>query len=57
MNDRIENTILNSLFFNEVFKKPIPFISSHSFQKRREILFDSDKFIQKYNNLPQKKLS
>ena len=42
MNDRIENTILNSLFFNEDFtRKALPFIKPHFFTKRDErILFE-----------------
>ena len=57
MNDRIENTILNSLFFNEDFvRKAIPFIKPHYFSKRDErlLFIEVDKFIQKYNNLPTK---
>ncbi len=57
MNDRIENTILNSLFFNEDFtRKAIPFIKPHFFSKRDErVLFEQiEKFIHKYNNLPTK---
>ena len=46
MNDRIENTILNSLFFNEDFvRKAIPFIKPHFFSKRDErLLFIEDIF-------------
>ena len=57
MNDRIENTILNSLFFNEDFvRKAIPFIKPHFFSKRDErlLFIEIDKFVQKYNNLPTK---
>ena len=57
MNDRIENTILNSLFFNEDFvRKAIPFIKPHYFSKRDErlLFIEVDKFVQKYNNLPTK---
>jgi archaellum biogenesis ATPase FlaH len=57
MNDRIENTILNSLFFNEDFvRKAIPFIKPHYFSKRdeRSLFIEVDKFVQKYNNLPTK---
>ena len=57
MNDRIENTILNSLFFNEDFtRKGIPFIKPHYFSKRDErlLFIEVDKFVQKYNNLPTK---
>ena len=57
MNDRIENTILNSLFFNEDFvRKAIPFIKPHFFSKRAErlLFIEVDKLVQKYNNLPTK---
>ena len=57
MNDRIENTILNSLFFNEDFtRKALPFIKPHFFTKRDErVLFEQvEKFIHQYNNLPTK---
>ena len=57
MNDRIENTILNSLFFNEDFvRKAIPFIKPYYFSKRDErlLFIEVDKFVQKYNNLPTK---
>ena len=57
MNDRIENTILNNLFFNEDFtRKAIPFIKPHFFTKRDErVLFtEIEKFVHKYNNLPTK---
>ena len=57
MNDRIQNTILNSLFFNEDFvRKAIPFIKPHYFSKRdeRSLFIEVDKFVQKYNNLPTK---
>ena len=50
MNDRIENTILNSLFFNEDFtRKAIPFIKPHYFSKRdeRSLFIEVDKFVQK----------
>ena len=37
MNDRIENTILNSLFFNEDFtRKALPFIKPQFFTKRKQ---------------------
>ena len=41
MNDRIENTIINNLFFNELFtRKTIPFLKESYFTKREEkILF------------------
>ena len=57
MNDRIENTILNSLFFNEDFvRKAIPFIKPHFFSKRdeRTLFIEVEKFVHKYNNLPTK---
>jgi archaellum biogenesis ATPase FlaH len=57
MNDRIENTILNNLFYNEDFtRKALPFIKPHFFSKRDErVLFiEINKFIQQYNNLPTK---
>src|SRR6056300_483691 len=57
MNDRLETTILNNLFFNEDFtRKAIPFIKEHYFSKRDEkILFiEVEKFLHKYNNLPTK---
>ena len=58
MNDRLETTILNNLFFNEDFtRKAIPFLKEHYFSKRDEkILFiEVEKFLHKYNNLPTKK--
>jgi len=57
MNDRIETTILNQLFYNEDFtRKAIPFIKEHYFTKRDEkVLFvEVEKFLHKYNNLPTK---
>ena len=57
MNDRIENTIINNLFFNELFtRKTIPFLKESYFTKREEkILFrEIHEFINKYNNLPTK---
>ena len=57
MNDRIENTIINNLFFNELFtRKTIPFLKESYFTKREEkILFrEIHAFINKYNNLPTK---
>ena len=57
MNDRLETTILNNLFFNEDFtRKAIPFLKEHYFSKRDEkILFiEVEKFLHKYNNLPTK---
>ena len=57
MNDRIENTILNNLFFNEDFtRKLFHLLKSHYFSKRDErfLFIEVDKFLQKYNNLPTK---
>ena len=57
MNDRIENTIINNLFFDEQFtRKTIPFLKESYFTKREEkILFrEIHAFINKYNNLPTK---
>ena len=57
MNDRIENTIINNLFFNELFtRKTIPFLKESYFTKREEkILFrEINTFIHTYNNLPTK---
>ena len=57
MNDRIEHTILNNLFFNEDFtRKAIPFLKETYFPKRDEkILFSEiSKFLHAYNNLPTK---
>ncbi len=57
MNDRLETTILNNLFYNEDFtRKAIPFLKEHYFSKRDEkILFiEIEKFLHKYNNLPTK---
>ena len=57
MNDRLETTILNNLFYNEDFtRKAIPFLKETYFSKRDEkILFiEVEKFLHKYNNLPTK---
>ena len=57
MNDRIENTILNNLFFNESFtRKTIPFLKESYFTKRDERILFSEihKFLHTYNNLPTK---
>ena len=57
MNDRIENTILNNLFFNEPFtRKTIPFLKESYFTKRDERILFSEihKFLHTYNNLPTK---
>ena len=56
-NDRIENTILTSLFYVEDYtRKVLPFIKSTYFNKRDEQLLFSeiDTFVQKYKNLPTK---
>ena len=57
MNDRIENTILNNLFYNEDFtRKALPFIRDNYFSKRdeRNLYIEIEKFLLKYNNLPTK---
>ena len=54
-NERIEQTILRNLIFNEDFtRKTLPFIKEIFFTKREEqILFQEiDTFVQKYKNLP-----
>ena len=54
MNDRIENTIINNLFFNEPFtRKTIPFLKETYFTKREEKILFSEihKFLHTYNNL------
>ena len=56
-NERIEQTILRNLIFNEDFtRKTLPFINEIYFTKREEkILFQEiDNFVQKYKNLPTK---
>ena len=56
-NERIEQTILRNLIFNEDFtRKTLPFIKEIFFTKREEqILFQEiDSFVQKYKNLPSK---
>ena len=56
-NERIEQTILRNLIFNEDFtRKTLPFINEIYFPKREEkILFQEiDNFVQKYKNLPTK---
>ena len=56
-NERIEQTILRNLIFNEEFtRKTLPFINEIYFPKREEkILFQEiDNFVQKYKNLPTK---
>ena len=57
MNERIETTILNNLFYEEDYtRKVIPFLKEEYFPLRTEkILFSEiNKFVQKYNNLPTK---
>ena len=54
---RIENTILNGLFFKEEYtRKVLPFIKEEYFGNRVEQLLFGEvfKFIEKYNNLPTK---
>ena len=56
-NERIEQTILRNLIFNEDFtRKTLPFLKEIFFAKREEqILFkEIDSFVQKYKNLPSK---
>jgi archaellum biogenesis ATPase FlaH len=56
-NDRIENTILTNLIFNEDFtRKALPFLKSNYFNKREErILFtEIESFVNKYKNNPTK---
>ena len=55
--DRIENTILTNLFYNENYtRKALPFIKSHYFSKKdeRELYAEVEKFVLKYKNLPTK---
>jgi len=57
MNERIETTILNNLFYEEDYtRKVLPFLKEDYFPLRTEkILFSEiNKFVQKYNNLPTK---
>ena len=54
---RIENTIINGLFFKEEYtRKVLPFIKEEYFGNRVEQLLFGEifKFIEKYNNLPTK---
>jgi len=56
-NERIEQTILRNLIFNEDYtRKVLPFVNEIYFPKREEkILFQEiDNFVQKYKNLPTK---
>ena len=57
MSDRIENTILTNLFYNEDYtRKTLPFIKPHYFSKKdeRELYVEVEKFVTKYKNLPTK---
>ena len=54
---RIENTIINGLFFKEDYtRKVLPFIKEEYFGNRVEQLLFGEvfKFVEKYNNLPTK---
>ena len=56
-NERIENTILTNLFYNEDYtRKTLPFIKPHYFSKKdeRELYVEVEKFVLKYKNLPTK---
>jgi archaellum biogenesis ATPase FlaH len=56
-NDRIENTILTNLFYNEPFtRKALPFLKPFYFSKRDEkVLFEQvEKFVLEYKNVPTK---
>ena len=55
--DRIENTILTNLFYNENYtRKALPFIKPYYFSKKdeRELYVEVEKFVTKYKNLPTK---
>ena len=55
--DRIENTILTNLFYNENYtRKALPFIKPFYFSKKdeRELYAEVEKFVLKYKNLPTK---
>ncbi len=57
MNERLETTILNNLFYQEEYaRKVLPFLKEDYFGLRTEkILFtEIYKFVEKYNNLPTK---
>jgi archaellum biogenesis ATPase FlaH len=57
MSDRIENTILTNLFYNENYtRKTLPFIKPYYFSKKdeRELYAEVEKFVTKYKNLPTK---
>ena len=56
-NNRIENTILTNLFYNENYtRKALPFIKPYYFSKKdeRELYAEVEKFVTKYKNLPTK---
>jgi archaellum biogenesis ATPase FlaH len=56
-NERIENTILTNLFYNENYtRKTLPFIKPYYFSKKdeRELYAEVEKFVTKYKNLPTK---
>ena len=55
--DRIENTILTNLFYNENYtRKALPFIKPYYFSQKdeRELYVEVEKFVLKYKNLPTK---
>src|SRR6056300_1088212 len=55
--ERIENTILTNLFYNEDYtRKTLPFIKPYYFSKKdeRELYVEVEKFVTKYKNLPTK---
>ena len=57
MNERLETTILNNLFYQEEYaRKVLPFLKEDYFPLRTDkILFtEIYKFVEKYNNLPTK---
>ena len=57
MNNRIEQTILSNLFFNEEYtRKVLPFIKEDYFTNRTEKLLYQEvyKFVEKYKNTPTK---
>ena len=57
MNERLETTILNNLFFQEDYtRKVLPFLKEDYFPLRTEKILFSEiyKFVEKYNNLPTK---
>src|SRR5210317_1567109 len=55
--ERIENTILTNLFYNENYtRKTLPFIKPYYFSKKdeRELYAEVEKFVTKYKYLPTK---